>query len=84
MVPASQLRAGDVVICEAGDIIPGDGEVIEGIATRGRIGHHRRKRAGDPRIRRRPQRRHRRHQGALGPHQGADHLQSRAKPSWTA
>ncbi|MFN7919134.1 MAG: potassium-transporting ATPase subunit KdpB [Bryobacteraceae bacterium] len=30
---ASQLRAGDTVICEAGDIIPGDGEVIEGIAT---------------------------------------------------
>ena len=32
-VPGSQLRAGDVVFCEAGDIIPGDGEVIEGIAT---------------------------------------------------
>ncbi len=32
-VPASQLRAGDVVICDAGDTIPGDGEVIEGIAT---------------------------------------------------
>ncbi len=27
------LRAGDVVICEAGDMIPGDGDVIEGIAT---------------------------------------------------
>jgi len=27
------LRAGDVVVCEAGDLIPGDGEVIEGIAT---------------------------------------------------
>ena len=32
-VPASKLRAGDLVICEAGDTIPGDGEVIEGIAT---------------------------------------------------
>ena len=32
-VPASVLRAGDVVICEASDLIPGDGEVIEGIAT---------------------------------------------------
>ena len=32
-VPASKLRAGDVVICEAGDLIPGDGDVIEGIAT---------------------------------------------------
>ena len=33
LVPASKLRAGDVVICEVGDLIPGDGEVIEGIAT---------------------------------------------------
>ena len=33
MVPASQLRAGDVVFCEAGYIIPGDGEVIEGVAS---------------------------------------------------
>ena len=32
-VPASKLRAGDVVLCDAGDMIPGDGEVIEGIAT---------------------------------------------------
>ncbi|MBI5083186.1 MAG: potassium-transporting ATPase subunit KdpB [Acidobacteria bacterium] len=32
-VPASLLRAGDVVNCEAGDLIPGDGEVVEGIAT---------------------------------------------------
>ena len=31
--PASALRAGDVVLCDAGDIIPGDGDVIEGIAT---------------------------------------------------
>jgi K+-transporting ATPase ATPase B chain len=32
-VPASKLRAGDVVMCECGATIPGDGEVIEGIAT---------------------------------------------------
>lgn len=32
-VLASQLRAGDLVRCEAGDIIPGDGEVVDGIAT---------------------------------------------------
>ena len=32
-VPASQLRKGDTVVCEAGDAIPGDGEVIEGIAS---------------------------------------------------
>jgi len=33
VVPASKLRAGDVVVCAVGDLIPGDGEVIEGIAT---------------------------------------------------
>ncbi|MEK2645290.1 potassium-transporting ATPase subunit KdpB [Bdellovibrio sp. BCCA] len=27
------LRKGDSVVCEAGDVIPGDGEIIEGIAT---------------------------------------------------
>jgi potassium-transporting ATPase ATP-binding subunit len=32
-VPGSALRIGDIVLCEAGDLIPGDGEVIEGIAT---------------------------------------------------
>jgi len=32
-VPASALRKGDRVICEAGDIIPSDGEIVEGIAT---------------------------------------------------
>jgi K+-transporting ATPase ATPase B chain len=32
-VSSSALRAGDIVLCEAGDLIPGDGEVIEGIAT---------------------------------------------------
>ena len=33
LVPSSKLRSADVVLCEAGDTIPGDGEVIEGIAT---------------------------------------------------
>jgi len=32
-VPAAQLRRGDVVLVELGDIIPGDGDVIEGIAS---------------------------------------------------
>lgn len=32
-VSASQLKSGDVVLVEAGDIVPGDGEVIEGIAS---------------------------------------------------
>ena len=33
IVSSSQLVKGDVFICEAGDIIPTDGEIIEGIAT---------------------------------------------------
>src|SRR5579871_3391164 len=32
-VAGSALRVGDVVVCDAGDPIPGDGEVIEGVAT---------------------------------------------------
>ncbi len=32
-VPSSQLRKGDIFLCETGDIIPNDGEIIEGIAT---------------------------------------------------
>ncbi|NTX05728.1 MULTISPECIES: potassium-transporting ATPase subunit KdpB [Myxococcus] len=32
-VPAPNLRKGDLVVCEAGDLIPGDGEVVEGIAS---------------------------------------------------
>jgi high-affinity K+ transport system ATPase subunit B len=32
-VPAPELQKGDTVVCEAGDIILADGEVIEGIAT---------------------------------------------------
>ncbi|MGN6570637.1 MAG: potassium-transporting ATPase subunit KdpB, partial [Pseudolabrys sp.] len=32
-VPATELEAGDLVVCFAGDVIPGDGEVIEGIAS---------------------------------------------------
>ena len=32
-IAATQLRAGDIVIVEADEIIPGDGDVIEGIAS---------------------------------------------------
>jgi potassium-transporting ATPase ATP-binding subunit len=32
-VPAPELQKDDIVICEAGDVIPADGDVIEGIAT---------------------------------------------------
>jgi potassium-transporting ATPase ATP-binding subunit len=33
VVPASRLRAGDQVVVDAGEVIPGDGEVVEGIAS---------------------------------------------------
>jgi K+-transporting ATPase ATPase B chain len=32
-IPATDLRKGDKVLVEAGDLIPGDGAVIEGVAT---------------------------------------------------
>jgi K+-transporting ATPase ATPase B chain len=32
-VLATELRKGDVVLCSAGDVIPADGDVIEGIAS---------------------------------------------------
>lgn len=33
LLPATELKQGDVVVVEAGEIIPGDGDVIEGIAS---------------------------------------------------
>jgi K+-transporting ATPase ATPase B chain len=33
LIPSTSLRVGDVVLVEAGDTIPSDGEVIEGIAS---------------------------------------------------
>lgn len=33
LVMATDLKRGDIVICDAGDIIPADGDVIEGIAS---------------------------------------------------
>ncbi|MBP1885791.1 potassium-transporting ATPase subunit KdpB [Sinorhizobium mexicanum] len=33
LVPGTSLKVGDLVLVEAGDIIPSDGEVIEGVAS---------------------------------------------------
>jgi K+-transporting ATPase ATPase B chain len=33
LVPAAELTIGDLVVCEAGDVIPGDGDVVEGVAS---------------------------------------------------
>ena len=65
-VPASELRKGDVVRVEAGQIIPGDGEIVEGVASVDEFGDHRESPgAGDPRVRRRPLGGHRRHARAV-------------------
>ncbi|MDQ2811964.1 MAG: potassium-transporting ATPase subunit KdpB [Actinomycetota bacterium] len=32
-VPGTQLRLGDFVVAQAGDVIPGDGDVVEGVAS---------------------------------------------------
>jgi K+-transporting ATPase ATPase B chain len=32
-VPAEKLRRGEIVLCLPGDVIPGDGEVIDGVAS---------------------------------------------------
>ncbi|HET9058373.1 MAG TPA: HAD-IC family P-type ATPase, partial [Acidimicrobiales bacterium] len=32
-IPASEVKKGDLVVCEAGDAIPSDGEIVEGIAS---------------------------------------------------
>src|SRR5688572_26137592 len=33
VVPASSLKVGDIVLVEVNDLMPGDGEVIEGVAS---------------------------------------------------
>ncbi len=33
LVAAAQLVKGDLVVCEAGDVIPSDGEIVEGVAS---------------------------------------------------
>jgi K+-transporting ATPase ATPase B chain len=33
LVAAAELTVGDLVVCEAGDLIPSDGEIIEGVAS---------------------------------------------------
>jgi K+-transporting ATPase ATPase B chain len=42
---SSDLKKGDRFVCEAGDLIPADGEIIEGIGHDRRKRHHRRKRS---------------------------------------
>ena len=53
-VPSTTLRQGDVVVVVAGERIPGDGEVIEGVASVDESAVTGESAPGDPRVRRRP------------------------------
>ena len=77
-VPSTQLRTGDLVLVEAGQVIPADGEVVEGVASVDETAHHRRECPGHSRGRRRPLGRDRRHPGPLRPDRRAGH--GRARP----
>jgi len=54
-IPAPMLQKNDLVVCEAGDVIPADGDVVEGIASVDEAAITG-ERSGDSRKRGRPQR----------------------------
>ena len=76
-VPGTQLTIGDFVVVEAGADHPRRRRRRRGRRLGRRVRHHRRVGPGHPRVRRRPVRGHRRHEGAVGPDHRADHLQAR-------
>ena len=47
-VAAPALKVGDLVLVESGDLIPSDGEIVEGIASVDEFGDHWRIRARNP------------------------------------
>ena len=70
---AAKLAKGDLVVCEANDVIPSDGEVAEGVASVDESAITGESAPVIPRIGRRPLGGDRRDQGAVGPHRRADH-----------
>ena len=82
-VPATELREGRPRDGVGRRADPGRRRDRRGHRLGRRVGDHRRVRAGDPRVGRRPLGRHRRHEGALGLDQGARSRPSRARRSST-
>ena len=83
-IAASQLRAGEIVLVETGDLIPADGEVIEGVASVNEAAITGESRAGHPRGGRRPLGGDRGHARHLRLDQGAGDVRSPARASSTA
>ena len=69
LVPAAELAKGDMVVCEANDLIPSDGEIVEGIASVDESAITG-ERPGHPRIGGRPLGGDRWYQGPLRPDRG--------------
>ena len=67
IVSSTELKAGDHVVVETGQMIPADGEVVEGVASVDESAITGETAPGDPRGRRRPLGRDRGHARALRP-----------------
>ena len=80
---ALTLKPGDLVLVEAGDLIPSDGEIVDGVASVDKSAITGESAPGDPRERRRPLGGDRRHARPIRPDPGADRRQPRARPSST-
>ena len=79
-IPATALKQGDIVLVEAGDLVPSDGDVIEGVASVNEAAITGESAPVIRESRRRPFGRHRRHDRHLRLDQGAHH--GRARPTF--
>ena len=84
LVPAAELNKGDIVVCEANDLIPSDGEIIEGIASVDESAITGESAPGHPRVGRRPLGRHRAAPGCSRTGSSCVSRPSAARPSSTA